>query len=80
MMNLKSVILLGAVLSLSTTAVAAGEQPSLEQTPAPQFNFWTNLRQFTWGLTLGIPGNTMHDKVIKCWYDSDAFLGQIEEA
>ena len=80
MMNLKSVILLGAVLSLFTLTISAAAKPSLKQTPAPQFNFWSNLREFTWGLTLGIPGSTMHSKVTKCWYDADAFLGQIELA
>ena len=79
-MNLKSVILLGAVLALSTMTTSAAGKPSVKQTPAPQFNFWSNLREFSWGLTLGIPGSTMHSKVTKCWYDADAFLGQIETA
>ena len=70
--SMKNVLLLCAVLCVALTNAF----PSLKQTPAaPTFNFWSNLREFSWGLTLGIPGSTMHYKVTKCWYDADAFIG-----
>ena len=76
----KSVILLAAVLAVSN-ATSIQIHPELEQVaPTPSFNFWSNLRQFTWGLTLGVPGNIMHSKVERCWYDTDKFFNQIEIA
>ena len=62
----KGVILFVAVLAVSSAASVELEQalpePTPEPTPAPtpSFNFWSNLRSFSWGLSLGIPGGTMH--------------------
>ena len=76
----KSVILVAAVLAASN-ATSIQYHHELEQpAPTPSFNFWSNLRQFTWGLTLGVPGNVMHWKVERCWYDTDKFFNQIEIA
>ena len=80
----KGVILFAAVLAVSSASASVEFHPELEQlappTPTPSFNFWTNLRSFSWGLTLGIPGGTMHNKVERCWYDTDKFFNQIEIA
>ncbi len=74
-----SAFLFAAVLALST-ATSINLHPEVEQTPTPTFNFWSNLKQFAWGLTLGIPGGHMHWTIERCWYDTDAFFNQIEIA
>ena len=55
------------------------EQPVLTQTAAP-FNFWTNLRSFSWGVFIGVPGNILHDKVKVCYKDLGATLTTIKTA
>ncbi len=55
------------------------ERPVLKQTAAP-FNFWTNLRSFSWGIFLGVPGNIMHDKVKVCYSDLGEFITSVKTA
>ena len=88
MMKIRSGVILAAVLSLASTKVVEYHpefhlmQNSTDPVAPviPTFKFWSNLQSFSWGLTLGIPGSTMHNKVEKCWYDNDKFWKQIDIA
>ena len=74
------VLLLTAVLA-SVSAEHLEFKPRhevLQTAPTPSLNFWSNLQKFSWGLTLGIPGEHMHFRVERCWYDSDAFFKKID--
>ena len=86
---MKNVVLAAAAVLCVSLTDAKSIQFNLRQnstTPTvlpsvlPQFNFWSNLQEFTWGLTLGVPGNIMQDKVKKCWGDSSAFFDAISKA
>ena len=84
-MHIRSgIVVLATTLALLLNSASASQQletcmhqhvedeqarPLLGQGAAAPFNFWTNLRSFSWGIFLGVPGNVMHDKVKVCYDD-----------
>lgn len=82
-MHIRTAIMMASALLLSTVSASFNlelkfgqdHHSYLEQNAQP-INFWTNLRSFSWGLFLGVPGNQMHDKVKNCYknigYTADA--------
>ena len=72
-MHIRTAIMMASALLLSTASASFNLESNfgsnhfyLEQTAQP-ITFWTNLRSFSWGLFLGVPGNQMHDKVKNCY-------------
>ena len=72
-MHIRTALLMGSTLLLSAVSGSlnlesnfATNHFNLEQAAEP-ITFWTNLRTFSWGMFLGVPGNQMHDKVKNCY-------------
>ena len=78
MLMAKSVFLLVAVLAMANATSIQFQRELEQEAPDPYFDFKENLKKFSWGLTLGFPGNIMHFKVERCKYDTDKFFNQIE--
>ena len=81
-MHIRTAILMASSLLLSTVSASFNLESNhfnLEQVAQP-INFWTNLRSFSWGLFLGIPGNNMHDKVKSCYSNIGSTVTSVTNA
>lgn len=86
-MHIRTALLLAtSVLFTSTVSASLNLESTLgsnhftvEQVAQP-INFWTNLRSFSWGLFLGVPGNQMHDKVKNCYNNIGYTMTSIDQA
>lgn len=86
-MHIRTALLMAASVLLSSTVSASFTLESslsnhhfdLEQVAQP-INFWTNLRSFSWGLFLGVPGNQMHDKVKNCYNNIGYTITAVNQA
>ena len=85
MMKIQKGLMLCAILLLagSTSALdletlrneqAEIERIRLEQPGTPEFNFYTNLQSFAWGILLGLPGPYMPARFTTCWSKTSDLL------